>query len=186
MKELYNLVCLLETGDQTPCEGEEHVRDVVWLSDNCKPAVDHDIITSIRFDCLGVLDGLPGHLRERLALDKLPASASVSESVLLSIGAVPHPIEEDVRYSEQGESKAIPPILRGVPVGQVERTMAVSERHSGHVPEGEQEPEFFKVHVPSILSDGSEEIGECLDQSLITYQLVMIISSALAHALVYR
>lgn len=132
------LEVLLESGDQTPSHGEEHVRDIVGLADNSKPAIDHDVIAGVGLDSLGVLNSLPRHLREGVSLDELTLLL-VAECVLLTIGAVPHPVEEDVHNGKHSESVRVPGIFGGVVVGQVKSAVAVSEGHSSHVPEGEEE-----------------------------------------------
>ena len=142
---------LLEPSDQTPGHGEEHVRHVVWLADDSKPAIDHDLVASISLDEFGVLDCLPGDLRESVALDDLILLAETN-GVLLAVGTVPHPVEEQVHGSEDCKSVAVPVVLRGMVVGQVEGTVTVCERNTGKVPEGEEEAQLLEVHVPEIKS----------------------------------
>lgn len=82
----------LETSNQTPGHGEEHVRDIVWLSYDCKPAINHDMIARVRLNCLGVLDNLPRHLSKGIPVGEL-ALFLVTECVLLTVGTIPHPVE---------------------------------------------------------------------------------------------
>jgi hypothetical protein len=140
----------LKPSDQTPSHGEEHVGHVVWLPHNSEPAINHDLVTSIGLDELGVLDCLPRDLRESVALDDLVLFAE-TDGILLAVGAVPHPVEEDVDDCECCEGVSIPVVLGWVVVCQVERAVAVGERHAGEVPEGEEEAQFFEIHVPEIL-----------------------------------
>lgn len=63
-----------------------------------------------RLDGLGVVDGLPRHLRERLASDHL-ATLHGTEAVLLAVAAVPNPVPEQVGHVEDDESEAVPAIL---------------------------------------------------------------------------
>jgi hypothetical protein len=107
---------ILESSDQTPCHGEEHIRHVVRLPHNRKPAVNHNFISSIRLDELRVLDCLPWNLRESVALDDL-VFLSEADSVLLAVGAVPHPVEEQVYYGESTESVTVPAVFGWVVIG---------------------------------------------------------------------
>lgn len=91
---------LLEAGNQPPGHGEEHIRDIIWLSDNCKPSVDHYTITCIGFYSLGILNGLPWNLRKSVALDELTFFL-VAECVLLAIGTIPHPVHEKIYNCKQ-------------------------------------------------------------------------------------
>lgn len=138
---------LLETGNQAPRHRKEHVWYIVWLSNDCKPAIDHNVIACVCLNRLRVVDSLPRHLRERIPLGKL-ALLLVAERVLLAICTVPHPVEKDVQDRENCEGVSVPVIFRWGMVGQVKCTMAISERHTSHIPEGEQKAKLFEIHVP--------------------------------------
>lgn len=61
-------------------------------------------------DGFGILDGLPGHLRESVAFDKL-APFLVTECVLLAVGAVPHPVHEEIDDAESRQGNGVPAVL---------------------------------------------------------------------------
>ena len=96
---------------------------MIWLSDNCKPAIDHDMIARIRLDGVGVLDSLSRHLREGIPFYEL-ALFLVAEYILLAIGTIPYPVEENIQSREHCESVRIPAVFGWVVVGQVESTAA--------------------------------------------------------------
>ena len=142
---------------QSPSHGEEHIRHVIRLTDDSKPAVNHNLVAGISLDELGVLDCLPRDLGEGVALDDLVLFAE-TDGVLLALGAVPHPVEEEIYDCECCEGIAVPVILGWVVVGQVECAVAVCEGHSREVPESEEEAQLFEVHVPeTLLVDNSRE-----------------------------
>lgn len=62
---------VLESSDESPREREKHVRNVVRLSDDSEPAINHDTVAHIGLDDFGVLDSLPWNLREGFSLHKL-------------------------------------------------------------------------------------------------------------------
>lgn len=95
------------------------------------------MVARIRLDGFGILDSLPRHLRECVPLYEL-ALFLVAECILLTIGTVPHPVEENVQSREHCESVRIPVVFGWVVVGQVESTVAICEGHTGHIPKGEQ------------------------------------------------
>lgn len=137
----------LETGDQAPADGEEGVAGVVDLARLAVPAVDEEAVARRSGDLARVLDGLPGHLREGVALGE-GAPLHGPETVLLTVAAVPDPVHEQVRDIEAGEEGAVPAVLLGRVVGQVDDAVAVRQRHAGHVPEDEHEAPLLVVHVP--------------------------------------
>lgn len=144
---LSEMNCSLESSNETPGHGEEHVRNIIRLSDDGEPAIDHDVVACIGLNRLGILNSLPWHLGESVALNKL-SLLLVTEGVLLAVGTVPHPVKEDVQDGVDCQGISVPVILRWVMVGQIKRTMAIGEWHTGHIPKGEHESEFLIIHIP--------------------------------------
>lgn len=113
----------LESGDETPRNGEPNVSGVVDLAGKTVPSIDKD--SSLRRDdSLGVVDGLPRNLGEGLAPDHL-AALHGSEAVLLAVAAVPNPVPEQVCGVEQDKSKSVPSVLRRVMVCEEDGAVAV-------------------------------------------------------------
>lgn len=142
---------LLETGDKSPGHREEHVRDIIRLANDCEPAIHHNPVSSPRFDDTRIFDDRPGHVRKRLTLDQL-TTLLLTERVLLAIGRVPHPVHEQVHNSKYQHCGSAPAVLRRIVISQVERAVAVGERDTCHIPEGQDETQLFEVHVPNRLS----------------------------------
>ena len=87
------------------------------------PAIDQNGPLG-RLDGLWVLDRLPRHLGESLAPNDL-ATLHGTEAILLAVAAVPDPVPEEVGGVESNQRGAVPAVLRGVMVGQVDCAMAV-------------------------------------------------------------
>lgn len=137
---------LLETGDETPRDSEPDVGSVVDLAGKTIPAVNEN--STLRSDNgLGVLDGLPRDLGECLAPDDL-ATLHGAEAVLLAVAAVPNPVPEEVSAVHGDKGVAVPAVLGGSVVGQVDGAVAVGQRDTSEVPEDEHKPPFLVVHVP--------------------------------------
>ncbi|KAI6749100.1 hypothetical protein HG531_008047 [Fusarium graminearum] len=136
----------LETGDQTPRNGKPHIGSVVNLASKTVPTVNKD--SSLRRDDgLGVVDGLPGDLREGVAQNQL-ALLHGAEAVLLAVAAVPHPVPEEVANKHGSQDTAVPAVHIRVMVGQVDGAVAVRKRNTSQVPEDEHEAPLLVVHIP--------------------------------------
>jgi hypothetical protein len=160
---------VLEASNQTPSHGEEHIRYVVRLAHNSKPTIDHNLVASISLNEFGILDRLPRHLRECVALDDL-IFLSEPDGVLLAVRAVPHPVEEQVHDRKCAKSVAVPAVLGWVVIGQVEGAVAVCERYAGEIPEREEEAKFFEVHIPGVLLvAGSSVVQETMTNGLTSW-----------------
>lgn len=136
-----------EPRDQAPADGEEGIAGVVQLAGLAVPAVDEEAVPRGGGDLARVLDGLPRDLGERVALG-VGAALHGPEAVLLAVAAVPDPVDEEVRDVQAGQEGAVPAVLVGGVVGQVDDAVAVGERDARHVPEDEHEPPLLVVHVP--------------------------------------
>lgn len=136
-----------EARDEAPADGEEGIAGVVQLAGLAVPAIDEEAVPRGGGDLARVLDGLPGDLGERVALG-VGAALHGPEAVLLAVAAVPDPVDEEVRDVQADQEGAIPAVLVGGVVGEVDDAVAVGERDARHVPEDEHEPPFLVVHVP--------------------------------------
>ena len=85
----------LESSDQTPRERKVEITCIVNLSCISVPSISQDRITSGGLDNARILDSLPWELGKSLALDK-GATFLRSEAVLLRVGGVPDPVDEQV------------------------------------------------------------------------------------------
>jgi hypothetical protein len=98
-------------------------------------------------DDFRVLQRLPWQLRERLAEDQRPPLL-LTVTVLLAVGRIPHPVNEQVRNVQEDQDISVPAIGGRVVVGEVDGAVAVTERDPGQIPENEHESPLFVVHVP--------------------------------------
>lgn len=80
------------------------------LPDNAKPTVHQDAIPGIRVDGLGVLDDEPRESGPSLAIEELLA-LHLAEAVLLPVGGIPDPVEEEVADTEEDEWEHGPSVL---------------------------------------------------------------------------
>lgn len=136
-----------KTGDQAPRQSKEQVAGVVDLARLAVPSVGQDAVAILRPDHPWVLNRLPWKLWECLA-DDLLASLLGTETVLLAVGRIPNPVNEEV-YDKQGtKGVSVPAVGIGVVVGKVEDAVAVSHGHARQVPKDEHEAPLLKVHVP--------------------------------------
>jgi len=156
-----------ETSDQAPVQSEVEVASVVNLAslaicnqnisihaaralhrNTLTPPINKNLRTVGRGQSLGVLHGLPRQLRESVTGDQ-GAALLLTEAVLLTVGGVPDPVDKQVRDVEESEEEAVPVVLAGVVVGQVNGAVAVAQRHTGQVPEDEHEAPLLVVHIPN-------------------------------------
>lgn len=136
-----------EARDQAPADGEEGVAGVVQLARLAVPAIHKEAVAGGGGDLLRVLNGLPRDLGERVALG-VGAPLHGPEAVFLAVAAIPNPVDEQVRDVQADQEGAVPAVLVGGVVGQVDDAVAVGERHARHVPEDEHEAPLLIVHVP--------------------------------------
>src|ERR1700761_7651672 len=92
-------------------------------------------------DHLGILDRLPWHLWKRLARNGT-ARLLGPEPILLAVGRVPNPVHEQVCDVQTHQGVLVPRVGAWMVVGQVNRTVAVRQRHASQIPEDEHEPPF--------------------------------------------
>lgn len=138
----------VEAGDHTPAESKVHVASVVDLASILVPTITEEGVTSVGLDLLGVLDGLPGELREGLAVELVTTLLS-AEHVLLRVTSVPHPVGEEVAGEEPDKNGPGVRVNLGIVVGKEDGAVAVRQRHTSQVPEDEHETPLLVVHVPS-------------------------------------
>ena len=113
------------------------------------PSISQDRIAAFGLDDTRVLDGLPGELREGLALDEGAAFLG-TETVLLRVGSVPNPVHEKVageKKDEEGCAEGVRVHVVEV-IGEVEGAVTVAEGNASQVPENKHEAPFLVVHVP--------------------------------------
>ena len=137
----------LEASDEAPADGEVGVAAIMDLAGEAVPAVDQDAVADVGLDDLGVVDCLPGQLGEGLALDHL-AALHGAEAVLLAVAAVPDPVDKQVAGVERNKRIAVPAVLLGRVVGEVDGAVAVRQGDTSKVPEDEHEAPLLVVHVP--------------------------------------
>lgn len=162
-----------------------HVTRVMDLPRIPIPSIHQNAIPRLRLDCLGILDGLPRQLRERLALYQ-GAALHLAEPVLLRVARIPDPVDEEVGGVEKGEGEGIPVVFRGGVVGQVDGAVAVREGHAGQIPEDQHEAPFLVVHVPDKISSQNRYpmlLARGNKRREVTHQEVTIHSSPLEQAL---
>lgn len=156
----------VEPSDETPSQGEEEIASVVNLAGKsiCKsrirlvspillcgkgkltPPINQDRAI-LSFDSLGVLHGLPWQLREGFSQNHA-STLLLTESVLLTVCGIPHPVDEKVQSVQTSEGVSVPLVGRWVMVGKVDGAVAVAQGHASQVPEDEHEPPFLEIHVP--------------------------------------
>ncbi|KAI6752861.1 hypothetical protein HG530_013613 [Fusarium avenaceum] len=160
--------------------GKPRIGSVVNLAGKAIPAVNKD--SSLRRgDGLGVVDCLPGDLREGVAQDQLTLLHG-TEAVLLAVAAVPDPVPEEVGGKDGSENTTVPAVRIGVVVGQVDGAVAVRERDTSKVPEDEHETPLLVVHVPGgddeLLSLGTgvgvKEVSHDKEPNLTRYVAVLL------------
>lgn len=95
------------------------------------------------------MKGLPRQLGKRPSVGQR-AALPLPEPILLRVGGVPDPVDEQIGDVKETESDGIPVVVRWWVVGEVDRAVAIAERYTGQVPEDEHEAPFLKVHVPII------------------------------------
>lgn len=76
------------------------------------------------------------------------ATFLLAETVLLAVGGVPHPVNEQICDIEEGKEEAVPAVLGGVVVSQVDGAVAVAQRDTSQVPENQHEAPLLVVHIP--------------------------------------
>ena len=86
-------------------------------------------------------------LRERLAVQS-GTTLLRSEHVLLAVGSVPDPVNEQIGDIERHKRPARPAVLGRVVIGQVDYAVAVRQGHASEVPKDEHEAPFLVIHVP--------------------------------------
>jgi len=94
----------VETSDQTPGKRKVQVGGVLNLAGVLVPAVAEKRVTGRGLNLLRILDGLPGELRECLAV-LLVAAFLAAEHGLLAVTSVPDPVSEEVRSVEQDKNR---------------------------------------------------------------------------------
>lgn len=111
------------------------------------PAINKNLGAIVSGKSFGVVHCLPWQLGESLA-GHHGAALLLTETVLLAVCSIPDPVNEEVRCKKECKKEAIPVVLRGVVVCQVDGAVAVAERHTSQVPENQHEAPFFVVHIP--------------------------------------
>lgn len=120
------------------------------LASKTIPTIDED--GALRgLNSLGVLERLPWDLGESLAGNEVSLLHG-SETVLLAVAAIPHPVPEEVGAVHGNQGEAVPTVSGGIVVSQVKGAVAVRERDTSKVPEDEHETPLLIVHVPILLS----------------------------------
>lgn len=156
-----------EAGDKTPVQRKVEVAGVVdftglavWtvlvVSDQMlvqllTPPIDQDLISGLSRDRLRVLHGLPRQLREGVSEHHRP-TLLLTETVLLTIGGVPHPVHEEIPDVQDNQEVAVPVVFGRRVVRKVDGAMAVAQWHAREVPENQHEAPFLIVHIPEIVS----------------------------------
>lgn len=137
----------LESRDKAPVERKVQVTGIVNFASQSIPSIDKD--GALRgFDFLRMFGkGLPRQLWESLAENFCP-TLPLTEAVLLAVGSVPDPVDEEVSDKKSCEGIGVPAVSVGVVVGEVDCAVAVAERNTSEVPEDKHEAPFFVVHVP--------------------------------------
>lgn len=149
--------------------------------DKLTPPINKNFGAIISGDSLGVLHSLPRQLREGVALDH-GATLLLAESVLLAVGSVPDPVNKQIGDIEECKEEAVPVVLGGVVISQIDSAVAVAQRHASQVPEDEHETPLLVVHVPNF--QVSCTISRKMRSN--TYQVETMHSSPLEHALAYK
>jgi hypothetical protein len=142
-----------EPSDETPGISKEEVAGIVDLPGVTVPPVGENRVSSLGLDDAGVLNRLPGELRERLPFEQ-QATLLDAEAVLLRVGSVPYPVYKKVRNKERGHKVRVPAVGGRWVVGKVQDAVAVAQRHASQVPEDQHKAPFLIVHVPGILREG--------------------------------
>lgn len=110
------------------------------------PPIDQDR-TLRALDSLGVLHRLPRQLWESLA-ENQGTALLLAEAVLLAVGCIPDPVDEQVRNVQECQRESVPAVGGRIVVGQVDCAVAVAQGHTGQIPEDEHEAPFLIVHIP--------------------------------------
>lgn len=72
----------------------------------------------------------------------------LTEAVLLAIGSVPDPVDEQVGDKKSCEGIAVPAVSVRMVVGEVNCAVAVAEGNTSKIPEDKHKAPFFVVHIP--------------------------------------
>lgn len=137
----------IEPCNQTPRDSEEEIASVMNLTSFAIPAVAEDLVSVLRSDGFRVSDPAILEIRERRPLLH-DATLLLSELILLAVGRVPDIVDAKVGDDPKDNDPDGPVVLRWIMERDVQRTMAVGERHASHVPEDEHEAKLLVVHVP--------------------------------------
>lgn len=121
------------------------------------PSVDKDRMAVLGNDGAGVLDGLPGELGEGLSKDHI-TTALKTKSVLLAIGGVPDPVDEEISDVHGRKGVLVPTVGIWVMVCEVNRAMAITEGDSSKIPENQHKAPFLVVDVPVRNPSASHDI----------------------------
>ena len=98
------------------------------------PSINEDGIAGGSFDDTGIFDSAPGKLGEGFTVDNLTALFG-AESVFLTVGSVPYPVDEEVGCEKWDHEIFTMGIDRGWVVGEIEGAVAIGEGHTSKVPE---------------------------------------------------
>lgn len=136
----------------------------------------------LSLDSLGVLDGLPWKLGERLSQDHA-STFLLAESILLTVRSVPHPVNEKIHSVETGEGISVPLVGRWVVVCEIDGAVAVAQGHTSQIPEDEHKSPFLEVHIPR---KELTPLFPFFRNEGVSYHVVIIHSSPFEQALAYK
>jgi len=146
------------------------------------PPVNQDRRTVGGLESLRVLQSLPWQLRERVAEDH-SSPLLLAEAVLLAVGCVPDPVDEEICDVEEHQKVSVPAVDGRIMVRQIDGAVAVGQRDTGKVPENEHESPFLIVHVPET---DQKKANYGATAEFDAYQVETIHSSPFEQALAYR
>jgi hypothetical protein len=122
------------------------------------PTIAKNLVTLLGGDSLGVGKTTVAKIGESRSLFD-NATFFLAKLILLAVGGVPNVINTKVGNSHENVEPGGPCIIGWIMSCNVQRTVAVRQGYSSHVPEYQHETEFLIIHIPNqvrhFVGDGS-------------------------------
>lgn len=130
------------------------------------PSINQNRVAIFGRDGSRIFDRLPGQLGEGLSLGHT-ALPVLTEAVLLAVGGVPHPVNEQIGDVQSYKQISVQSVGIRMMVGKIDGAMAVTQGNASKVPEDKHKAPFFVIHIPKwwhvsdfyLLLEGILDIG---------------------------
>jgi hypothetical protein len=76
------------------------------------------------------------------------ATLVLTISILLTVGSIPNPVDQEIRNVQSNECIPVPSVRGRVAVGKVDAAMAITQGNTGKIPKDEHEAPFFVIYIP--------------------------------------